>query len=99
LAFSDLVPSVSEDQVRLQRLVGRRPGQLKTTAAPFCSSQVTVEREGVPIQVVESEFARSPRGIANAIDSALDAALAVFCEERVWILHGRSRTKGTQLVS
>src|SRR5262245_6217985 len=57
-----------------------------------------IERECIAIQVVEGEFTRPPRGIADAVGTALDAAFAVFVEECVRVLHEKAQANGAHLV-
>src|SRR3974377_212761 len=38
----------------------------------FRAGQISIEGKGVAVQVIEGEFARTPRGILNSVGSALD---------------------------
>src|ERR1043166_7172300 len=49
--------------------------------------QLPIEGQCVVIDVVESEFARSPGRVAESIGGALDPALPVFAKERIWVCH------------
>src|SRR5258708_3872292 len=60
--------------------------------------QVAVERECIPIQVVEGELTRPPRGIADAVGTTLDAAFPVFVEEYVRVLHEKPQANRAHLV-
>ena len=60
--------------------------------------QMIVERECIAIQVVQCEFTRTPRGIADASGTALDAALPVFFKECVWVLHDKAQANCAHLV-
>ena len=60
--------------------------------------QVAVERECIPIHVVEGELSRPPMGIADAVGTALDAAFPVFVEECVRVLHEKPQANRAHLV-
>src|SRR5712672_2287415 len=93
---------------------GRRPKPFTTTDrfydAPKClcklrrmppllrACQIPVEGKSVAIQIIEGEFARPPRSIANAIGSALEASLPVFVEKRVWVLDQKAQADGPHFV-
>src|SRR6185369_8010532 len=52
----------------------------------------------VAVQIIESEFARSPRRIADAVGRTLDATLPVFVEERVRVLDEKPQADRAHLV-
>jgi hypothetical protein len=60
--------------------------------------QVAVERECITIHVVEGELIRPPRGIADAVGTALDTALPVFGEKCVWVIHEKPQANPAHLV-
>src|SRR3954464_6430438 len=62
------------------------------------ATEVAVERECIPIQVVEGELTRSPRRIADAVGTALDAAFPVFVEECIGVLHEEPQANRAHLV-
>src|SRR6476659_6448387 len=60
--------------------------------------QVAVECECITIWVVEGELTCSPRSIADAGGSALNAAFSVFVEECVRVLHAKPQANRAHLV-
>src|SRR5882724_7088671 len=64
----------------------------------FRAPQVAVERECIPIHVVEGELARPPRGIADATGTALDTVFPIFAEECVRVLHEKPQANRAHLV-
>ena len=60
--------------------------------------QLPIEGQCVAIYIVESEFARSPGGVAKSIRSALDTALPVFAKERIWVRYQKPQADRTHLM-
>ena len=60
--------------------------------------QIPVEGKCVAIQIIESELARPPRSVVDAVGSALDATLPVFAEECVWVLNQKPQADGAHFV-
>src|SRR5213079_888951 len=64
----------------------------------LCMRQLPIEGQCVAIYIVESEFARSPGGVAKSIRSALDTALPVFAKERIWVRYQKPQADRTHLM-
>src|SRR4051794_6418743 len=64
----------------------------------FCVRQLPIEGQCVVIEIVESEFARSPRRVAKSIGGALDPALPVLAEERVWVRYQQPQADRAHLM-
>src|SRR6516162_8839212 len=64
----------------------------------FRAGQISIEGEGVAVQVIEGEFARSPRGILNGVGSALDPTLPILIEERVRVLNQKPQANAAHFV-
>src|SRR5215472_10296391 len=70
------------------------PCTLPTLSPLLRGCQIPVEGKSVAIQIVESEFARSPLSIVNLVRTAVDATLPIFVEECVWVLHQKPQADG-----
>ena len=70
----------------------------RTLLLRLCMRQLPIEGQCVAIYIVESEFARSPGGVAKSIRSALDTALPVFAKERIWVRYQKPQADRTHLM-